>query len=108
MRPRSHVTVRHNLLTGAWTRDVAALEAAVGRFEADAPVTNDCQIVFFEIVRDQRLHVNVMHTHPTKTVRGWAGPARLPDGFVHNRRFEGAPLDRIVRSIRKMVVAARI
>jgi hypothetical protein len=108
MRPRSHVTVRHNLLSGAWTAEVDALEAAVRRFDADGPVTNDCQIVFFEIARDPQLHVNVTHRHPTKNVRGWAGPARLPDGFIHNRRFEEAPLDQIVRSIRKMVDAERI
>ena len=108
MNPRSHVTAKHNLLTGAWTPDVEALETAVRRFAAGRPVTNDCQVAFFEIVHDGQLHVNVTHKHPTKTIRGWAGPAHLPDGYVHNRRFADAPLDQVVRSIRKMVLAERI
>jgi len=108
MKRRSHVTAKHTLLTDTWTARVEALETAVGRFVADEPLTNDCQVAFFEIARDRHLHVNVTHRHPTRTVRGWAGPARLPDGFVHNRRFEEAPLDQIVRSVRKMVDAERI
>src|SRR5882672_11531493 len=81
------VTTDHKLLTSAWTADVATLETAIGQATVRRPLTNDCHVVFFEIPGDDDLHVNVTHQHPTMNVRGWAGPARLPDGFVHNRRF---------------------
>jgi hypothetical protein len=81
------ITTRHKLLTGSWTADVEALETAIRRFKPDGLRANDCQVVFFEIVGDAHLHVNVMHKHPTMTASGWAGPASLPDGFVHNRLF---------------------
>lgn len=104
----SAVTTRHKLLTSSWTSDVETLETAIGRFTADRPLANDCQVVFFEIPRDSHLHVNVTHEHQTMAVRGWAGPARLPDGFVHNRRFGDTPPNQIIRHIRDMVFAARI
>jgi hypothetical protein len=102
------ITTTHNLLTMSWTADVAALETAIGRFRPDQSAPNDCRVVFFEIVRDADLHVNVTHQHQTKGVRGWAGPASLPEGFVHNRTFGDTPPSQIARQIREMVFAARI
>ena len=102
------VTTTQRLLTGsAWTEDVETLETAVERFPAERTLADHCQVAFFEIAGDGQLHVNVTHQHQTRTVRGWAGPARLPAGFVHNRRFgHGAP-SQIVRQIRDMVFARR-
>jgi len=105
---RMSITTRHTLLTGSWTADVEALETAIGRFKAKRPLTNDCQIALFEIARDTQLHVNVTHRYPTRKVRGWAGPARVADGFVHNRTFGDSQSSLIVRHIRQMVFAARI
>jgi hypothetical protein len=101
------ITTRHKLLTGSWTADVEALEAAIGRFNTVGSPANDCQVVFFEIAGDAQLHVNVTHQHPTTTARGWDGPAGLPDGFVHNRRFIDMQPNQMVRHIRKMVFAER-
>ena len=105
---RMAITSRHTLLTDSWTADVEALEAAIGRFKAERPLTNDCQIALFEIARDAHLHVNVTHRYPTRKVRGWAGPASVPEGFVHNRTFGDTQPSRIIRHIRDMVFAARI
>ena len=102
------VTTTHNLLTDSWTADVEALEAAVEDFDADGTMTNHCHVAFFEIVRDRQLHVNITHKYQTRTVHGWAGPARLPEGFVHNRRFDGSQPAQIIRHIREMVFASRI
>jgi hypothetical protein len=102
------ITTTHKLLTRSWTADVEALETAIGRFKADRAVTNDCRVVFFEIVGDGHLHVNVTHRYPTRAASGWAGPASVPEGFVHNRTFGDTPPNRIVRHIRDMVFAARI
>jgi len=104
----SAVTTKHKLLTSAWTADVETLENAIGRFAADRPLANDCHVVFFEIAGDGQLHVNVTHEHATIGVRGWAGPARLPDGFVHNRRFGDTATSQMIRHIRNMVFAERI
>ena len=101
------VTTKHKLLTDSWTANVEALEAAVGRFTTDRSLTNDCQVVFFEI-GDGRLHVNVTHKYQTTAVRGWAGPASLREGFVHNRTFADAPPGQMLRHIRDMVFAERI
>jgi hypothetical protein len=95
------------LLTESWTSDVTAIETAIGQFEAARAVTNDCEIALFEIDRDHHLHVNVTHKHPTRTVRGWAGPASLARGFVHNRRFDDRTPGRIISQIRHMVFAGR-
>ena len=103
------ITTTHKLLTTSWTADVEAVETAVGRFRADHAPSNDCQIALFEIVRDGHLHVNVTHKHATKSAPGWAGPASLPQGFVHNRTFSGAQSTaQIVRHVRDMVFAAPI
>jgi hypothetical protein len=101
------ITTKHTLLTGSWTADVETLEAAIGRFKADGPSKNDCQVVFFEIVRDRHLHVNVTHRHPTKEVMGWSGPATVADGFLHNRTFGSTQPSQMLRHIREMVFAAR-
>lgn len=107
MNPRSHLTTKHTLLTRAWTAEVETLETAVGRLEQGRPATGNCRVAFFEVPDDDQLHVNVTHEYRTKTAKGWAGPATLPDGFVHNRRFGDAPLHLIARHIREMVLAER-
>ena len=101
------VHTRRTLLTSEWTADVATLETAIGQFTVDRALANDCQVVFFETPGDGQLHVNVTHEHQTKSVAGWAGPAKQSDGFVHNRRFADAPPSEMIRQIRKMVFAER-
>ena len=102
------ITTR-KLLISSWTADLEAVETAVGRFSADHAPSPDCQVVFFEVVGDGHLHVNVTHEYPTKGARGWAGPASLPQGFVHNHTFsEGQSSGQIVKHVREMVFAARI
>jgi hypothetical protein len=103
------ITTAHKLLSDSWTEDVEIVERAVGRFRADHAANNDCQVVLFEMVRDRHLHVNVTHKHPTKSVPGWAGPANLPQGFVHNRTFsEAQSSGHIVRHVRDMIFAAPV
>jgi hypothetical protein len=106
-RAASALTSEHKLLTTAWTADVKTVETAIGRFTSDTALRNDCQVVLFEMAGDRDLHVNVTHQHRTKGVAGWAGPGRLPTGFVHNRRFGHTPPSRIIRHIRDMVFAVR-
>jgi hypothetical protein len=111
LKDRRHtmaITTRRTLLTGAWTADVEILETAIGRFRAPAESKNDCQVALFEIARDGHLHVNVTHRHPTKEIRGWAGPATVADGFLHNRTFTHTPPSQMIRHIRNMVLAARV
>jgi hypothetical protein len=95
------------LLSASWAADVDAIETAMSRFEDGHPLAGDCQVAFFEIAADERLHVNVTHRHPTKEIRGWAGPASTPDGFVTNRTFSAVPTARIVRHLRDMIFAAQ-
>ena len=102
------ITARHQLLSHSWTADVEHLESAIGRFKNDRNVANNCEVLFFQIVGDAHLHCNVTHRHATKTVNGWAGPGRVPGGFVHNRRFGGTPQTDMIRHIRDMVCAARV
>jgi hypothetical protein len=102
------ISTTRNLLTASWKSDVRALESAVARFTLDRPLPNDCQVAFFEIAGDRHLHVNVTHKYQTAAATGWAGPARLPKGFVHNRRFGAARPDQATRHIRDMVFADRI
>jgi len=101
------IKTTHNLLTDSWTGDVHAIEEAIGRRGAGRAQTNDCQVALFEIVRDDHLHVNVTHKYATRTLPGWAGPAVLPTGFVHNRTFGDVRRNEIVRQIREMVFATR-
>jgi len=100
------LTTRHKLLTNSWAQDVEMLEEAIGRFTEDRRLANDCQVVFFELAGDAELHVNVTHRYLTKSVSGWAGPATVPDGFVHNRTFSDMQPRRMLRHIREMVFAA--
>jgi hypothetical protein len=102
------ISARHLLLSDSWTADVQALEGAIGRFRTDGNLPNNCEVVFFEIAGDEHLHVNVTHKYATKSVRGWAGPGNMPDGFIHNRRFGDVPQDEMIRHIRDMVFAARM
>jgi hypothetical protein len=100
-----HLTSTRKLLSASWAADVDAIETAMRRFKDDHPLTGDCDVAFFEIAADEKLHVNVTHRHLTKGIRGWAGPADTPDGFVHNRTFGGIPTTTIVRQVRDMVFA---
>jgi hypothetical protein len=102
------ITTGHTLLTGAWTENVEAAEAAIGRFSSDGLVANACHVALFEIAGDGLLHVNVTHQYATKEVRGWAGPGRVSEGFVHNRTFSGAQAGQMLRQIREMVFATQV
>jgi len=103
-----NITTTRNLLTESWTADVDALEIAIGRLTSRRPLTNDCRVALFEVTGDGNLHVNVTHRHETQAPSGWAGPADLPQGFVHNRTFGDMPPNKIARHIRDMVFSARI
>jgi hypothetical protein len=52
------------------------LETAIRRFKTDRNLMNNCEVVFFELVGNGHLHVNVTHTYVTKAVSGWAGRGR--------------------------------
>jgi len=69
------------------------------RFNDERGLASDCEVVFFEIAADEKLHVNVTHRRLTREIRGWAGPADTPDGFVHNRTFGATPAPQLVRNI---------
>jgi hypothetical protein len=99
-------TTNNTFESGYWNSDVAALESALGKLIVKRPVTNECQVSFFEVAGDADLHVNVTHQHETVAVKGWSGPASTPNGFVHNRRFQDR--QSILSHIRDMVFAARI
>ncbi len=103
-----NITTTRNLLTQSWTADVEALEIAIRGLTSRRPLTNDCRVALFEVVGDVNLHVNVTHRYETEAARGWAGPAVLPQGFVHNRTFGDMRPNQIVRRIREMVFSARI
>jgi hypothetical protein len=101
------ITTAHNLLTQSWTADVKTLEIAIRQLTSRRLPANDCRVALFEVAGDRDLHVNVTHRHKTAAVKGWAGPAALPQGFVHNRTFGDMPPKAIVRRIREMVFSAR-
>jgi len=101
------IKTTHNLRTDSWRGAVHVIEEAVRRFGAGRAVANDCQLSLFEIVRDDRLHVNVTHRYATRTMPGWAGPGVLRTGFVHNRTFGNVQPSEIIRHIRQMVLAPR-
>jgi hypothetical protein len=101
------IKTTHNLLTDSWTRDVHVIEEAIGRRRVGRAVPDDCHVALFEIVRDDHLHVNVTHKYATSTVPGWAGPAVVRTGFVHNRTFGDVQPNEIIRQIRAMVFATR-
>jgi hypothetical protein len=102
------IKTTRNLLTRSWTADIDAMETAIARLTSRRPLTNDCQVALFEVVGDRNLHVNVTHRYQTQAVRGWAGPAVLPQGFVHNRTFGDLPPHEIVRHVREMVFSVRV
>jgi len=102
------ITTRRKLLTDLWASNVDIVENAIRRFRADGGPANGCQIAFFEIAGDRRLHVNVTHQNPTASANGWAGPARLPEGFVHNRTFDDMQPKQVIRHIRNIALAREI
>jgi len=102
------IRTEHKLLTNDWTSDVQTLETAIRGLSARQTLTNDCRVVLFEIPHDGDLHVNVTHSHETKSVRGWAGPGIVPEGFVNNRTFGHVTSRRIAGHIRDMVFAERV
>ena len=104
--PARATTANHTIESGYWSDDVTALQRAIGKLTAQRPVTNDCRVSFFEVPGDSDLHVNVTHRHQTVGAKGWSGPASMPDGFVHNRRFQDRQA--ILTHIRAMVFAERI
>ena len=101
------ISARHQLLSDSWTADVEALEGAIGGFRTDWNLTNNCEVVCFEIAGDPNLHVNVTHRYATKRVNGWAGPGKMPDGFVHNRRFDDTSQAEMIQHVHDMVFATR-
>jgi hypothetical protein len=103
-----NITTTRNLRTGLWKAEVDALEVAIGRLKSRGSQTDDCRVALFEVIGDGNLHVNVTHQHQTSAPNGWAGPAVLPQGFVHNRTFGDVPPNQIVRHIREMVYSARV
>lgn len=102
------LSARHQLLSDSWTADVEAVERAIDRFRTEGNLTNHCEVVCFEIAGDGHLHINVTHRYATRPVRGWAGPGKMPDGFVHNRRFDGRSQSAMIRGVRDMVFAVRV
>lgn len=103
------LTTTRKGLSAAWTADVTSIEASMRLFNGQHPLASDCDVVFFEIAGDETLHVNVTHRRVTKEIRGWAGPADTPKGFVHNRTFSGATsTPQLVRYVREMVFAGRV
>ena len=110
MHQMSNVTLsaHHTLLTDSWTTAVETMEASIQRVARLRRPTSDCRVAFFEIAGDARLHVNVTHRRETKAARGWTGPARLPEGFVHNRLFDDTSARDIIGRIREMVFAEPI
>ena len=100
-------SVHHTLLTDAWTADVQTVETGIREFATQTGHRNDYRISMFELADDPRLHVNVIHAHETKPVKGWAGPGVSEAGFVHNRTFDSTSMNRILLDIRRMVSASR-
>ena len=96
-------TVNNTSVHSRWHTDVARLEVAI--LQLTGRVASPSVVSFFELPSDSQLHVNVTHAHQTVTVKGWTGPAVLPNGFVHNRRFDDG--ERILSHIRQMIFAER-
>lgn len=100
------LTATHKLLSASWLGHVSSIEAALGRFHDRHSLASDCDVVFFEIPADEKLHVNVTHRLLTKPIGGWAGPGHTAVGFVHNRTFDDATATpQLVRHVREMVFA---
>ena len=100
------LTTSHALLTDAWTADVNALQAALGRIKKGAGLSSDCRVNFFEVAEDGNLHVTVTHGSTTGDVNGWSGPGSAPEGVVHTRAFSRVPRYQVLRQIREMVFIA--
>jgi hypothetical protein len=100
--PRT-TTANNTSVHGRWHTDVGRFEVAISQLAG--PVASASVVSFFELPSDSQLHVNVTHAHQTVAVKGWAGPAVLPHGFVYNRRFEDG--QRILPHIRQMIFAER-
>ena len=100
-----HARSHHALLTDAWAADVQTLQRGIGEFAV--PPAPEYHVSLFEMAGDSELHVNVTHKEQTKQVQGWSGPGVSANGFVHNRTFNATPTPEILRSIRRMVFAAR-
>ena len=98
------ITTNHSLLTAAWTTEVQALEAALGRI-TDGRVSSGCRVTFFEVAGDQQLHVNVTRRPAPRGVNGWAGPGSTPAGSVYNRTFGRMPRYPVLRQIKDVVFA---
>ena len=98
----------HQLLSDSWTAQVDALESAIDGFRIHADLANHCVVTCFEIAGDAELHVNVTHRYATQAVTGWAGPGKMADGFVYNRRFSDRSQKDMVRHVRDVVFAARV
>lgn len=96
-------TVNNTSVHSRWHTDVARLEVAISQLTGR--VASATVVSFFELPSDTQLHVNVTHAHQTVAVKGWTGPAVLPSGFVHNRRFDDR--QRILPHIRQMIFAER-
>jgi hypothetical protein len=100
------ITVNHALLTGAWTRDVKALEEALRRLGMDPAGGDDCRVTFFEVAGDRHLHVNITRRSATAAVTGWAGPGTIADGVVYNQMFDRMPRYQLLRQLKHMIFAA--
>src|SRR5215203_2680144 len=70
------LTSTRKLLSASWADDVDTIETEIRRSTDERPLAGDCDVAFFEIAADEKLHVNVTHRFPTREIRGWAGPAR--------------------------------
>ena len=101
------LTTSHVLLTDAWTADVNALQAALGRIEKGAGLSSDCRVTFFEVAGDAQLHVEVTHRSAAANVNGSPGAESASERVVHNRAFSRAPRYQVLRGIREMVFAGR-
>ena len=102
----TRIETHRNLLTTTWTSDVEILEKGIQRLVSpQRPLAVDCRVALFELPGDRLLHVNVIHSRATKTIRGWAGPGEVAGGFVHNRTFESNKVGAILRHIGEMVFA---
>jgi hypothetical protein len=103
----STVKTEQKLLTNAWIDDVGRVVTQIRGFAPRRGVPNGCRVVLFELAGDRDLHVNVTHEHHTTSPAGWAGPGIIPDGFVHNRRFDCTQSKQIARHIQTMICAPR-
>ena len=101
------LTTTHALLTDAWTKDVNALQAALGRIEKGAGLSSDCRVTFFEVAGDAQLHVEVAHRPTAGNVNGSSGAASTSERVVHNRAFGRVPRYQVLRELREMVFAGR-